>query len=416
MATLNRLLIGIITILAIGAAILSYLLFERRNEFRDRATVLAESVADVVKSLDAEGGKDIKFSPADPANGIPEAGSLSWETYNQDPAAFAKRVDKATKLAQNVGNQRDFLAETIATVAFDLDMPVEALSVDQLKQSSDADAYTGAAKKVISLAKAVRKRDNAMIQSLVSASNAIEAPIDEQDLRERQEGQMDQNGNQVSGDFKHEAELEKFVDNISAMNDRCDAYAQAIVDGINRVTAFEWETNATQVSQPRVYNRALTSLMNDFDEINKKLGGGSQLEERVAQAEEKIKAAEQDRDRITKERDELQDTVNEQKQKLAMYERDAVNPSDGVPSDFEMDPDLEGKILHVNAEWNFVVINLGGDKVRERVQLIVAREGEYIGRLMITKVAKNICVAEILPQMKNGIIGIDDRVIVPAAM
>jgi len=156
MAALNRFLIGLIAVLAIAAAVLSYLLFERRTEFRDRAGTLATTVVDMTRALDAESGtnvaKKVRFSAADKAAGVPESGELSWAEYHQDKPSgyqnFARNLKLTTDLAKSINEQRNFLAESIAQLGFDLEMPVDELNADDLKRADAPEVYARAAKQV----------------------------------------------------------------------------------------------------------------------------------------------------------------------------------------------------------------------------------------------------------------------------
>ncbi len=61
----------------------------------------------------------------------------------------------------------------------------------------------------------------------------------------------------------------------------------------------------------------------------------------------------------------------------------------------------EGKILAVNKEFDFIVINLGVDdmKVGERVSII--REGKLIAEAQVERVEEKVCAATVLPEYKQ---------------
>ena len=142
MATLNRILSILILILAIGAAVLSYFLFERRNQFRERADELATTVAEMVDSLDRDSQTNVSsaitFTPGDPATGAEETGTLGWQAYQEaaadgDPAEFDQNLNKARELADVLNEQRNRLAEKLAQVGAELEMPQEQVDPAQLK-------------------------------------------------------------------------------------------------------------------------------------------------------------------------------------------------------------------------------------------------------------------------------------------
>jgi len=425
MATFNRILIILITILALGAAALSYLLFERRNEFRDRAGLLAEAVVDMVKSLDEDSntnvGKGVTFSKADPLSGLAESGTLSWEEYHNDKltgySGFKKTVDKAAELSANIAVQRNLLAQSLAQVGFDLEMPVEDLSVADLKRADDEAVYAEASRKVVRLAKAANGRSNDMIRALVNTSNVVGKPIDDREFRERVQD-IDEDGRSILGPFKHGDALDGYVTNVTSLNTRCSDYGKAIADAIDRVSGYEWETDAAMVEDEQDYNRALTSLMNDFDEINTQIVVSEQRRVQVEKMTQELNEAMANLAEVTKVRDRLRAEGEEKDVRIRNLERIAqARPERGADEDLvtEMDPNIEGRIVQVNDEWHFVILNIGTrQKLQENVELLVARGDEFVARVVVTKVAPNIAVAEIIPDLQTGPVQVDDKVMLPA--
>ncbi len=59
---------------------------------------------------------------------------------------------------------------------------------------------------------------------------------------------------------------------------------------------------------------------------------------------------------------------------------------------------LQGRVLAVDRNWNFVVLNLGGRSgVNTNVQMIVRRGGSLVGRVRITSVEPAQSIADIVP-------------------
>ncbi len=423
MAALNRFLIGLIAVLAIAAAVLSYLLFERRTEFRDRAGTLATTVVDMTRALDAESGtnvaKKVRFSAADKAAGVPESGELSWAEYHQDKPSgyqnFARNLKLTTDLAKSINEQRNFLAESIAQLGFDLEMPVDELNADDLKRADAPEVYARAAKQVSGLAKAANARSNELIRAVVDASRVVGKPVEEAVFRERVE-EFDEDGKPVKGAYQCSAEVEKFVNTVTGLNTRCTDYAKAIVDGIGQVTQFQWTADVNQVEDERDYNRALTALTNDFEEINAALVRGEQFKVQLAETKEDLKTTEEELKKAKDERNVLKAENSELAAKVKEMEirYGAREKGGGVAAGSRrLDPALVGHALAVNEDWNFVILDLGSDKVWEGVELLVARDNAFVGRLKVTRVARNISLAELLPDSAMGSVQVNDRVIPP---
>jgi hypothetical protein len=73
---------------------------------------------------------------------------------------------------------------------------------------------------------------------------------------------------------------------------------------------------------------------------------------------------------------------------------------------------LRGKVLAVDPKFDFVVLDIGDDQgVKERGEMMVAREGKLIGKVRISSVQKDRSVASIMPAWKRGEIMEGDQVI-----
>jgi len=63
---------------------------------------------------------------------------------------------------------------------------------------------------------------------------------------------------------------------------------------------------------------------------------------------------------------------------------------------------LEGKVMIVNKEFNFAVINLGSrDNINVGDEFSISREGKYIGDLKVEKVHDSMSAAGFLPELKD---------------
>jgi Skp family chaperone for outer membrane proteins len=73
---------------------------------------------------------------------------------------------------------------------------------------------------------------------------------------------------------------------------------------------------------------------------------------------------------------------------------------------------LKGRVLAVDPKYDFVVLDIGDDQgVKERGEMMVNRQGKLIGKVRISSVQKDRCVATILPAWKRGDIMEGDQVI-----
>jgi Skp family chaperone for outer membrane proteins len=73
---------------------------------------------------------------------------------------------------------------------------------------------------------------------------------------------------------------------------------------------------------------------------------------------------------------------------------------------------LKGRVLAVDPKYAFVVLDIGDDQgAKERGEMMVDRQGKFIGKVRISSVQKDRCVATILPAWKRGEIMEGDQVI-----
>jgi regulator of replication initiation timing len=73
---------------------------------------------------------------------------------------------------------------------------------------------------------------------------------------------------------------------------------------------------------------------------------------------------------------------------------------------------LKGLVMAVDPKYDFVVLNIGDEQgVKERGEMMVDRKGRLIGKVRITSVQKNQCVATIMAEWKRGEVKEGDQVI-----
>lgn len=75
---------------------------------------------------------------------------------------------------------------------------------------------------------------------------------------------------------------------------------------------------------------------------------------------------------------------------------------------------LNGRILEINKEFNFVIINLGKEEgVKKGMVFMVYREKKLIGKVEAEDVFQDMSSCAILPWFKKEEIKIDDGVLKP---
>jgi|YelNatPaOPRAMG01_1025707.scaffolds.fasta_scaffold00490_17 regulator of replication initiation timing len=80
--------------------------------------------------------------------------------------------------------------------------------------------------------------------------------------------------------------------------------------------------------------------------------------------------------------------------------RDELAKYIGTNTVVEM-PGLKAKVVAVDPKWEFVVLDAGSlQGAREQGILLVSRNGKLVGKIKITSVETNRCIANILPEWK----------------
>lgn len=409
-------------LMALAAAFLSYKLFEARTDFVTRADKLSSTVQDIVKTLDKDSATNVAtkttFTPADRATGTPEKGTLGRVAFkgakapDGSVAAYDKTLAEAKTLATKINDQRNELAGKLAEIAGTFGL--QDVTPEDLKSADTQDRYMAAAGRVADHCRAIRVRDEAMIKTVVSTSTTIKHPVDEKAFAERATA-TDENGKTVYKDFGHSQPLADLATNVTNLFTRAGDYAKTLNDSVDQVDKYTWQVDKTQIPSETEYAGALTAITGDYDGINNELKKfeicrtelettKKKLENTVIDLEKKEKllaTTEQARDRLEAEVKRLE----------------AIVGKPGAPGSaqqgFVFDPNLEGRVLQVNRDWNFVILNLGAKNVHTKMPLLVARGDKFIARLEVTSVFKNVCVAEILPEIQSGQIEAADKVILP---
>lgn len=423
---------GILALLLAGAAAyFSFVLAERRTEFRLRADKTATALAEIVKAVDDDSGTflstNISFSPGDPQAGTKESGSLGWQSFQDAKddsgayAAFQNLLTQAVNHVKALGRQRNELAEALVDVSASLALPEDQVVVADLRNLADAATFSRASTAVRSHAAAVAERDKAIIDALVEASRAIDLPIREAALTTREQTR-DADGQPALGNFTHRNELATFTRNVRDLNERARSYSQTLAEAVDTIGAhdgvFRWSVDRNRLRDRTAYAGALTQMANDFRKINEELGNFVLAKREVAQLSGKVETLEGDLDQAQRELTTTQDRLAKAAQRILQLEQLAgVESSGGIPGLEEdaVPPMLEGRVLSVDSNYNYVILDLGARDVEDNTELLIARDDKLIAKVRVAKVLNRFSVADILPSAMLGTVRVDDRVI-PSSM
>jgi predicted nucleic acid-binding Zn-ribbon protein len=428
MGKLSNIFGVIALVLAGGAAYLSFTIAARRAEFRLRADT---TLVDIVKAVDADSGtttaSSVSFTPGDPKAKTAETGTLSWKSFHdaKDDSgayqAFQNTLGLALDQVKKLVLQRNTLAATIVEAATTLSLPADQLDVASLRNLADDEAFAKATSTMQSHAAAVAARDKAMVKALQDAAEGMEETLDVTSLTSREQTRNDDD-QVVLGDYRCQDTLNGFVGEVKDLNTRSNSYAKTLADAIDTIKphqgVFRWSASKRSVQSKTDYEGALTQMLNDFGTINEQLDGFVAAKKEVALQKDKIDKLETDLDQMRSDLTETQlakakaETEN-RRLKILIGETPGFKGK-GPDLGENWTQNVEGKILSVNTDYNYVILDLGADVVKEGTEMLVARKDELIAKVQVARVLSKISVADILPIASNGTVKTDDRVIMPA--
>jgi multidrug efflux pump subunit AcrA (membrane-fusion protein) len=80
-----------------------------------------------------------------------------------------------------------------------------------------------------------------------------------------------------------------------------------------------------------------------------------------------------------------------------------LNKYIGPDSPIMLPASLKGKIVVVDPKWDFVVLNIGDNQgVLQDGELLVSRDGKLVAKVIVRRVDKDQCIANIIPGWKLG--------------
>ena len=405
MLWLNRTLNILLLIFAVTSLIFGYLLFERREGLRDRGEKLADSVSEIAKVLDENSGTQLQDDvhrrelTTDDGKSF-SGGTLGWayfhESYDSESQSYANydnTLGKVKKQALDLREQRDVLAATLADIAKMFG-----------QEGKDASAYQNLAqfqsaqKSLLENLDRIRKRDEIILSKIEEIAKNLGTPIDKNVLADTE---------------NFEEPLMNLGLGVTKLKERMVNFADTLSQAVAKIDSHDFEADAAMLGDETEYAGQLTAILNDFASINDKLQDYEKYKVEFLETKDTLEktriALESTHDNLATLENKLANVETEHLSLRTRYNRLVGDTSQKEDRQLQK---LEGKILEVDYDWNYVVLDLGSkDSLPENLEMTVAREQEYICKVLVTKVYKNYAVAEILPKLKEGNVIQGDRVI-----
>lgn len=399
MAKLGKILAPIVAVLAIAAAVLSFLVSSRRADFVNRAAVLSSGVAAVAQKLDVQSGSGVSsqvtFTPAAP--GTKESGSLAWSSYKTDKDGFQRTVDSAVNLAGSLNAQRNLLAQTMVEMVIELRLPERELATEKL---TDLGSYEKGAAQAKAHAVAIRERDDMLLASLKASSATVGFNFaSNEDAFLTRARRIDENGEEGLGNFDCRGVLEGYENAVTSVKKRHDDFASTLREGVRTVSSYDWSADVSALSGNR-YASVLGDMKNDFSGINSKLV-------LLKTTQEELKSVQAEKEKLEESNAELIASAEKAEKEIAALrkrmtdlgieeEGGSVVEAKAVTSYDDLDMSLQGRVLLSNKEWNYVIVDLGSTALMKGVRLAISSQGKFLGTAEVTEVQERVSLAELI--------------------
>lgn len=216
------------------------------------------------------------------------------------------------------------------------------------------------------------------------------------------------------------AKLAEELKNVKAMQVALDGVA---VSAMNRYEELQNRTTDLETTRTELDKTAkeLASAKTELSTAQVKV---PELMDSLAKKEAEMAQARSQIDQLQQDKTALQTQIDDLNNQLVKAEEDMRDLQDQVTTldkivkestatgNRPLPPGLTGKIAVVNADWNFVVLDIGSDSglVRE-AQMLVHRADKLIGKVKITNVQKSMAIAEIMMDWEQSPIREGDYVL-----
>lgn len=108
----------------------------------------------------------------------------------------------------------------------------------------------------------------------------------------------------------------------------------------------------------------------------------------------------------------LQDQVAQLEEDNTVLKNQLSKCEDIVNQDTSMKPGTAGTIVYANAEWNFVVIDIGSvDGAKAGAEMIIHRGDNMLGKIRLSAVRENVTIAEVLTEYQKDTVKEGDNVL-----
>jgi len=190
-----------------------------------------------------------------------------------------------------------------------------------------------------------------------------------------------------------ESKAKKAVDDLAVAQTALETARKDAEENKKTAEARAGELKKTQEELAKTASDARAAQLK-LEQLNKVLPPGVDPSKII----EEMKKVQTDLETLNQEKSILSTKLAELESENSSMKKRLQNRVQG-----EIPKDLVGHVMAVNAEWNFVVLDVGeNDGVVANKSMLIYRDGALVGRVKITSVEPSISIGDILPKWTNG--------------
>lgn len=402
MDKLGKILGPVVVVLALAAAVLSFLAATQRSLFRDRAAVLAQGMQSAANKLNdgtsSDKAKLISFTPASESS-PKEGGALGWEDYKKSAkagdGAYKKSVDQLTALSTEVVQQRSALIASVLEMGKELGCPEEMLPT--LAEMTRLGKYQDCLTLLHDYTRKVAERDAKMVEGVQAIGKIVSTDVS--DSFAQMDVQTDADGKKSLGTFKVDEAFSSVRTGVEGVQKRSDTMARAIAGLTSDVDNQKWTFSAARVQSSNDLQGMLgelAKLKTDLQEINKRLANEQRLQTEREALNQKIREMENQLADLESQNKELAEKARKADLTIGLSADDSNKRTEKIESMEDVDRNAIGKVKSADRDFGYVVVSLNNRQVMNGVMLTIMRNGQYAATVKVSKAGDDFSIADVV--------------------
>ena len=392
MGKLTKILAPMVAVLAIAACVISVLCFLEYKKYKARATKLAATITEITARLDqkTESGTPEKVTFTAGTPGVKESGTLSYLENRKETTALDTALESSKELTNQVMEQRDALAAGLEAISISLKN--NAIKADELCK---LEGYP----EKIALASSYAKAVSDMQQDLAAQVEALGRPLGVKISIFRT---PKVNGN-TAVKQNNKPNTDKILNAINALNRQKAAYEGSLKKLETTIKAHTFASHPKNTNAQN-YAKILPQLDKDMAAIQNKLAELAKVKSQVVALQKTVNQQKQQIASLTNENKKLKKDLADARKELektlaSISKTENAGNSSGIPVHTvltgDVDPNTQGKVVLFSKEWNYIISDIGNDKIKDGTPVAVSFNNTYLASGVVSKTEDKLSLIEL---------------------